>query len=62
MSGPVTYELKDSVATITMDDGKANAMSLPMLSALNAALDRAVADRAIVVLTGRPGIFSGDSI
>jgi enoyl-CoA hydratase len=29
-----------------------------MLSALNAALDRAVADRAVVVLTGRPNTFS----
>jgi enoyl-CoA hydratase len=58
MSAPATYELKDSVATITMDDGKVNAMSIPMLSALNAALDRAIADRAVVVLTGRPGLFS----
>ena len=58
MSAPATYELKDSVATITMDDGKVNAMSLPMLSALNASLDRASADRAVVVLAGRPGLFS----
>ena len=58
MSAPATYEVKESVATITMDDGKVNAMSVPMLSALNAALDRASADRAVVVLTGRPGIFS----
>jgi enoyl-CoA hydratase len=29
-----------------------------MLSALNDALDRAVADRAVVVLTGKPGMFS----
>jgi len=41
-----------------MDDGKVNAMSLAMLTALNEALDRAAADRAIVVLTGRPGVFS----
>jgi enoyl-CoA hydratase len=59
MTTPVTYQLKDSVATITMDDGKVNAMSVAMLSALNAALDRAVADRAVVVLTGRTGVFSG---
>jgi enoyl-CoA hydratase len=30
-----------------------------MQAALNAALDRAEADKAIVVLTGRPGVFSG---
>lgn len=58
MTTPVTYQLKDSVATITMDDGKVNVMSVAMLSAVNAALDRAVADRAVVVLAGRPGVFS----
>jgi enoyl-CoA hydratase len=59
MTTPLTYELKDSVATITMDDGKVNVMSIAMLSALNDALDRAVSDRAVVVLTGRPGVFCG---
>jgi enoyl-CoA hydratase len=59
MATPLTYELKDSVATITMDDGKVNVMSIAMLSALNEALDRAVSDRAVIVLTGRPGVFSG---
>lgn len=54
----VGYELHDSVATITMDDGKVNALSLRMLRALDESLDRAEADGAIVVLTGRPGIFS----
>lgn len=58
MSPLVTYELEDSIATITMDDGKVNAMSVRMLSELNSALDRAVTDRAVVVLTGRPGTFS----
>jgi enoyl-CoA hydratase len=58
MSSPATYQLKDSVATITMDDGKVNVMSVAMLSALNAALDKAASDRAVVVLTGRPGTFS----
>jgi enoyl-CoA hydratase len=58
MATPVTYQLKDSVGTITMDDGKVNAMSLAMLAGLNVALDRAVADRAVVVITGRPGVFS----
>jgi enoyl-CoA hydratase len=58
MSSPATYQLKDSVATITMDDGKVNAMSVAMLSALNDAFDKALADRAVVVLTGRPNTFS----
>jgi enoyl-CoA hydratase len=55
----VSYQLTDGIATIGMDDGKANALSPAMLSAVNDALDRARMDDAIVVLTGRPGIFSG---
>lgn len=58
MNALVTYKLKDFIATLAMDDGKVNVMSLQMLSELNAALDRAAADRAIVILTGRPGVFS----
>jgi enoyl-CoA hydratase len=58
MTTLVNYELKDSIATLTMDDGKVNVMSIAMSSALNAALDRAASDRAVVVLTGRPGTFS----
>ena len=58
MNEPVTYVLEDSIATITMDDGKVNALSLRMLEALSAALDRAERDRAIIVLGGRPGVFS----
>lgn len=55
----VHYDLRDAIATITMDDGKANVMSVRMLQALNAALDRAQADNAVVVLTGRERMFSG---
>lgn len=58
MNARVTYQLEESIATITMDDGKANVMSVPMLAELNSALDRARADHATVVLTGREGMFS----
>ena len=54
----VSYQLTDSVATITMDDGKVNVMAPQMLAELGTALDRAGADRAVVVLAGRPGVFS----
>jgi len=54
----VSYESSKGVSTITMDDGKVNAMSTAMMGELNAALDQAVADKAVVVLTGRPGVFS----
>lgn len=59
MSDDLTrYELHDGIATITMDDGKVNALSPAMLGAVDAALDRAEADEAVVVLTGRPERFS----
>src|SRR5437868_7098332 len=58
MTAFVSYQLEGQIATVTMDDGKVNAMSLQMLAELHGALDRAVADRALVVLTGRPGVFS----
>ena len=60
MSAPlVNYEFSDGIATLTMDDDKANAMSVAMLQALNDALDRAQSDGAAVLLTGRAGMFSG---
>ncbi len=59
MQTPVTYTLAQGVATISIDDGKANAMSLAMLSAINAALDQAQADNAVTVMRGRAGMFSG---
>ncbi len=58
MSTLVSYEMHDSIANITFDDGNVNVMSLPMLTELGAALDRAAADRAVVLLSGRNGIFS----
>jgi enoyl-CoA hydratase len=54
----VSYRHESSIATITMDDGKVNALSAELLAELNAALDRAAADQAVVVLAGRPGVFS----
>src|SRR5690242_1196814 len=56
--GLVNYTLDGGVATIAMDDGKVNALSPAMFGELNAAFDRAEADRAVVVLTGREGEFS----
>jgi enoyl-CoA hydratase len=54
----VSYEFADGVATITMDDGKVNAISVAMQAAVGQALDQAEADGAAVVLAGRPGRFS----
>jgi enoyl-CoA hydratase len=54
----VSYRLDQAIATITLDDGKVNALSPAMLAQINQALDSAEADRAVVVLTGRLGVWS----
>ena len=57
---PIDHTTREGVAVITMDDGKANALSPTMLDALGGALDRAESDGvSAVVLAGRPGRFSG---
>jgi enoyl-CoA hydratase/carnithine racemase len=56
----LSYNVDAAMATITMDDGKANALSPAMLDELGAALDRAESGSVgAVVLAGRPGRFSG---
>jgi len=52
------YELADGIATITMDDGKVNALSSAMLAELMAHFVQAEADEAVVVLTGRASTLS----
>ena len=54
----VQYSLQDQVATIRIDDGKRNALSPRLFKAINQAFDRAEADRAVVIITGREGVFS----
>ena len=57
-SSIVQYETHDSVAVITMEDGKANALGPTMLDALSEAFDRAEKEAKAVILAGRPGRFS----
>lgn len=59
----VNYELNESVATITLDDGKVNVLSPTMQQNLNAALDdaeQAAAAREVkaIVLAGNQKVFS----
>jgi enoyl-CoA hydratase len=54
----VNYELNDNIATVTMDDGKVNALSLQMLTELHGAVDQAAKDHALILLTGRENMFS----
>lgn len=58
MSDIVTYDFSNGIGTIKMDDGKVNCLSPKMLSELGAAFDRAEADKAVVLFTGREGKFS----
>lgn len=54
----VTYELRDRVALLTIDDGKANAITHGIADALLQSLERARTEADAVVLAGRPGRFS----
>ena len=54
----VRYELVDAVARITVDDGKANALSHEVLGGIEGALDRAEGEAGAVALVGRDGKFS----
>ncbi len=58
-SDKVRYELRDNVAVITMDDGKANALSHEVIGALRECLDRAEREAAAVLITGRERRLSG---
>jgi len=59
MSDLISYQLEDGIATLTISNGKVNAISPDVIVAFNAALDQAVQDRAVVIITGQPGILSG---
>ncbi|MVW76038.1 crotonase/enoyl-CoA hydratase family protein [Pseudomonas xionganensis] len=59
MSDLISYQLEDGIATLTLSNGKVNAISPDVITAFNAALDRAEQDKAIVIITGQPGILSG---
>jgi len=54
------YQVDGKIACIRIDDGKANAMSVPFFAELGALLDRAQSDGVgALVLAGRSGMFSG---
>lgn len=55
----VQLTLENKIATITLQNGKVNAISHQVIAELNEALDQAEEAGAVVILTGQPGIFSG---
>lgn len=59
MSELVTCQIENQVATITLHNGKVNAISHQVIDELNQSLDQAEKAQAVVVLTGQPGMFSG---
>ncbi len=60
MTSPVSYRRDESIAVITMDDGKVNALGPAMQQAINAALDNADRDDVgAVVIAGNARVFSG---
>ena len=59
MSDLVPFTLADGVATITLANGKVNALSPDVIVDINVALDQAEQNRAVVILTGQAGILSG---
>jgi enoyl-CoA hydratase len=58
MNELVDYRFEDGIATLTLNNGKVNAISPEVIAAFNDALDQAVQARAVVIITGQPGILS----
>lgn len=59
MSELVTYKKVKDYALLTLDNGKANAISHDVIDQFNQCLDQAEKDSLVVVITGTPGMLSG---
>lgn len=59
MSELVVYTLDDGVATLTLCNGKVNAISHELIADFHRGLDQAEQAGAVVIVTGQPGILSG---
>ncbi|WP_312932429.1 crotonase/enoyl-CoA hydratase family protein [Pseudomonas sp.] len=59
MSELISYHAEDGIALLTLNNGKVNAFSPELITTFNTLLDRAEAERVVVVITGQPGILSG---
>jgi len=57
-TSPVRFRRADDTALIELDDGKANALTMETMDAIDKALDRAEDEAKAVVLVGRGGRFS----
>src|SRR3984893_12758270 len=59
MTNLATYSRSGPISTIVMDDGKANVMSLNMVSGLPAAFDRREQNKTVAIVKARGKHFSG---
>ena len=55
----INIAIENNVHVITLNNGKVNAISPEVIIGLNKALDHAEQEKAVVILTGQAGIFSG---
>lgn len=55
----INVDIDNNVHTIRLNNGKVNAISHQVISEINQALDQAEQEKAVVILTGRVGMFSG---
>ena len=58
MTKLVSYQSQEKYAVISIDNGKANAISHEVIEQLNLCLDKAEKEQKVVVLTGKAGMFS----
>ncbi|WP_431164638.1 crotonase/enoyl-CoA hydratase family protein [Tenacibaculum halocynthiae] len=59
MTNSTEYKEEDNYAIITLNNGKVNAISHEVIDNLNLCLDKAESNKKVVILTGKPGVFSG---
>lgn len=55
----INVSIDNNIHVISLNNGKVNAISPEIINEINAALDKAEQDKAVVILTGQAGIFSG---
>lgn len=55
----VNTSIENNIATITINNGKVNAISMQVIEEINQGLDEAESSQAVVILTGQEGILSG---
>ncbi|MFT0212782.1 crotonase/enoyl-CoA hydratase family protein [Pseudomonas sp. F1_0610] len=59
MTDLISYQLTDGIATLTLNNGKVNAISPELIKQFHLHLDQAEIDKAVVIITGQAGILSG---